>query len=124
MLTEALFCLAATIYFEARGEPETGQIAVAQVVMNRAETRNQSICDVVKSPGQFSWVPSYKDSKIKKDSIEWKKAYNIATIVYDESIHVPDLVKGAEYFKSGRKTNTFCGVDHVVTIGRHHFYGT
>ena len=43
------FCLAQAIYFEARGEPAMGQMAVGQVIMNR--TRNthypHTICGVV-----------------------------------------------------------------------------
>ena len=33
--TTALLCLSANIYFEARGEDIAGQIAVAEVVLNR-----------------------------------------------------------------------------------------
>ena len=42
-------CLAMAIYYEARGESEKGQIAVAQVIMNRVKSRKYpgSICNVV-----------------------------------------------------------------------------
>ena len=36
-VTEEIECLALTIYFEARGEPDEGKIAVGHVVMNRAQ---------------------------------------------------------------------------------------
>lgn len=44
-----LECLAKTVYFEARGEPARGQIAVANVVLNRAASieHPDSICGVV-----------------------------------------------------------------------------
>jgi spore germination cell wall hydrolase CwlJ-like protein len=50
-------CLAAAIFFEARGEIRKGQEAVAQVIMNRARARSYppSVCKVVKQPFQFSW---------------------------------------------------------------------
>ena len=35
MITESLVCIAVAVYFEARGEPSEGQLAVAQVVRNR-----------------------------------------------------------------------------------------
>ena len=42
-------CLALAIYFEARSEPVVGQLAVAQVVLNRVvdERHPDNICDVV-----------------------------------------------------------------------------
>ena len=56
-------CLALTIYHEARGESERGQLAVGHVVMNRTRSAlfPASVCDVVRQGGQqrahcqFSW---------------------------------------------------------------------
>jgi hypothetical protein len=50
MLSAALLCLATAVYFEARGEPTVGQVAVAAVVMNRVEARRfpNDVCSVVK----------------------------------------------------------------------------
>ena len=59
-------CLAQNMYFESGWEPETGQIAVAMVTINRQESGNypSTICGVVKqkiaSTCQFSWVCEYK----------------------------------------------------------------
>jgi len=53
ILKSALMCLALTVHFESRGEPIKGQYAVAEVVMNRAEKRNLTVCQVVKQKGQF-----------------------------------------------------------------------
>lgn len=51
-------CLAQTIYHEARGEPLAGQLAVANVTMNRvySGTFPNSVCKVVYQRGQFSWT--------------------------------------------------------------------
>ena len=56
MLTE-LACMATAIYFEARGEPMVGQVAVAQVIMSRVydERYPDTICDVVKQGYYYSW---------------------------------------------------------------------
>ena len=56
-------CLALTIYFEARGESELGQLAVGHVVMNRTRDAAfpRTVCGVVQQGGearnqcQFSW---------------------------------------------------------------------
>jgi len=63
MLTRDVDCLAAAVYYEARGESAAGQAAVAQVVLNRARKAGfpKSICGVIyqgaKGPGcQFSFV--------------------------------------------------------------------
>ncbi len=57
-------CLATAIYFEARGEPQSGQRAVARVILNRVDSRYYpgSVCDVVyqnahmKNACQFSFA--------------------------------------------------------------------
>ena len=59
MIKSALLCLALTIYHESRGEPVSGQYAVAEVVVNRSQERNLSICDVVYEKNQFSWVKAH-----------------------------------------------------------------
>lgn len=58
MIASAIACLALNIYHEARGEPVDGQIAVAQVTLNRvADPRYpDNVCDVVYQPSQFSWT--------------------------------------------------------------------
>ena len=55
---EALECLAGAIYFESKGEPLTGQLAVAEVIINRAKSGRfpTDVCAVVKQRGQFSFV--------------------------------------------------------------------
>ena len=58
MITE-LACMATAIYFEARGEPMVGQVAVAQVIMSRVydERYPNTICEVVKQGYYYSWNP-------------------------------------------------------------------
>ena len=66
-VTEEIECLALTIYFEARGEPDEGKIAVGYVVMNRAQNPlfPEKICSVVRQGGikryrcQFTWWCSF-----------------------------------------------------------------
>ena len=54
-----LVCLATAIYFEARGEPTVGQIAVGQVIMTRVADHRypNTVCDVVKEGYYYTWNP-------------------------------------------------------------------
>jgi len=60
---QQIACLALTIYYEARGESDRGQLAVGHVVMNRTRSAlfPANVCDVVREGGpqrhrcQFSW---------------------------------------------------------------------
>src|SRR5882672_3004751 len=51
-------CLARNVYFEARGEPEAGQYAVAEVTMNRKASGRypNTVCGVVYERQAFSWT--------------------------------------------------------------------
>ena len=55
---EALRCMATTIYYEAKGEPLDGQLAVAEVILNRTRSGRYppQVCGVVTQAGQFSFV--------------------------------------------------------------------
>src|SRR3546814_5677632 len=69
-----LNCLAGAIYFESKGEPLSGQLAVANVIMNRVESGRfpSTICGVVTQRDQFSFVRGGKipaiDTKIGRAS--------------------------------------------------------
>lgn len=75
-------CLATAVYFEARSEPLEGQLAVAQVVLNRAAsgTFPTSICEVVTQPAQFSFVRGGKLPPADRASDCWHRALAIADI--------------------------------------------
>lgn len=80
-------CLAENIYYEARGEPQAGQIAVADVTVNRTKAPEfpKNVCDVVKQKKehkcQFSWVCWRERPPIDKNSQQWVQAQDIATTV-------------------------------------------
>lgn len=83
-LSEELQCLAGTIYFEARGEPLDGQLAVAHTVINRAADSRfpSSYCGVVYQRAQFSFVKGGKMPRIRTNSKAWKNARSIARIAH------------------------------------------
>ena len=83
-LTDEMRCLAGAVYFEARGEPLAGQLAVAQVVINRSESSRfpSSYCGVVYQRAQFSFVRSGTMPRIKTGSDAWARAKAIARIAH------------------------------------------
>ena len=83
-LDEQLECLAGAIYFEARGEPLAGQLAVAEVIVNRAASGRfpASYCGVVAQPSQFSFVKRGRIPAAPKLSETYRKAKAIAQIAH------------------------------------------
>jgi len=79
-----LLCLAVAIYFEARGEPISGQEAVAEVVMNRVEDARypDTVCDVVFADSAFSFTKDGNPDKLPKIPTEASyKALQVASEV-------------------------------------------
>ena len=83
-MTDEMRCLAGAVYFEARGEPLAGQLAVAQVVINRSESNRfpSSYCGVVYQRAQFSFVRGGTMPRIKTGSAAWARAKKIARIAH------------------------------------------
>jgi hypothetical protein len=75
-------CLASAVYFEARGEPIEGQLAVAEVVLNRAQSGRYpaTICQVVTQPWQFSFVRNGIIPAADRGSESWRRAVAVARI--------------------------------------------
>lgn len=83
-LSEEMRCLAGAVYFEARGEALTGQLAVAQVIINRSEDRRfpRSYCGVVAQPGQFSFMRGSQMPQARTGTAAWSRAVAIAEIAH------------------------------------------
>jgi spore germination cell wall hydrolase CwlJ-like protein len=75
-------CLANAVYFEARGESLEGQLAVAEVVMNRARSGRYPAtwCGVVTQRSQFSFVRGGVIPAANRGSEAWRRAVAIARI--------------------------------------------
>jgi hypothetical protein len=75
-------CLAKAIYFEARGEALEGQLAVAEVILNRAASGvyPSTICGVVTQPAQFSFIRNGRFPSLDKSNPLWHRSQAIAEI--------------------------------------------
>jgi spore germination cell wall hydrolase CwlJ-like protein len=83
-LSEEMHCLASAVYFESRGEPLAGQLAVAQVVINRADDGRfpASYCGVVYQKSQFSFVKNGRMPQPRTGTKAWADAIAIARIAH------------------------------------------
>jgi hypothetical protein len=79
-------CLASAVYFESRGEPIEGQLAVAQVVINRAASGRYptDLCGVITQHAQFSFVRNGHMPMADRASEAWRKAVAIAHIAHEK----------------------------------------
>ncbi len=116
---EQLRCLAGAIYFEARGEPLSGQLAVAEVILNRASSGRfaKSACGVVTQPGQFSFVRGGRIPDVAENA-RWRTAIAVAKVAMKDAWD-SDAAK-ALYFNAGRSPSR--ALVRVASIGNHTFY--
>ena len=84
-MSRQLECLAGAIYFESRGEPIEGQLAVAQVIINRAESSvfPSDYCGVVTQRSQFSFVKNGRIPTNRGNAGAWERARKIARIAHE-----------------------------------------
>ncbi len=112
-------CLASAIYFEARGEALMGQLAVGQVIINRAESGKfpESYCGVVTQPSQFSFVHGGHIPAINSGSTAWHNAAAIARIAHEglwDSPAKDALYFHAAYVKPGWRRTQVARVDSHI----------
>ena len=111
MLAESLICLALNVYHEAKNQSFMGQVAVAQVVMNRVKDARypNTVCDVVKQAETYKYKPTipiknkcqfswYCDGKADKpdDEYAWAYAQMVAADVLRGE--VPDFTGGSTHY--------------------------
>ena len=117
-----LECLAAGVYFEAKSEPLSGQLAVAQVIENRADSKGRfpsSYCGVLFQRGQFSFIRGGHWPAVNKNGMQWKNAVAIARIV-DGELHDGPVPRAL--FFHARRVSPGWKLTRVATVGNHVFY--
>ena len=116
-------CLAGAVYFESRGEPLDGQLAVAEVVINRAASQRfpADYCGVVYQRAQFSFVKNGRMPSIRLGSNAWQRAKAIAKIAHKglwDSEAAGSLYFHARYAKPSWRHKR----QAMATISTHVFY--
>ncbi|MES3084500.1 cell wall hydrolase [Sphingomonas faeni] len=117
---EALQCLAGAIYFESKGEPLTGQLAVAEVIINRAKSGRfpANVCAVVKQRGQFSFVRGGQIPNINAGTA-YRTAVAVAKVALADAWNSP--ANKALYFNTPDRRPSVRAIK-VASIGNHIFY--
>jgi hypothetical protein len=126
-----LMCLARNVYHESRGEPVTGQYAVAEVTLNRVDSRHfpDTVCEVVyekrfdsrrnRLVGAFSWTEF--DSVAQPRGIEWQRARKAAEAIYDKQ-HEPAIPGALFYHADSIEPRWAKTKNRIARIGSHIFY--
>lgn len=122
-------CLANAIYFEARGEPVRGQIAVAQVVMNRVFSGYypNDVCGVVYQDShrhlacQFTFACDGRRDRV--DELDaWVRAREIARDTLDGRFWLADVGKATHYHAYWVHPRWIREMRKLDRIGVHTFY--
>ena len=122
-------CLANAVYFEARGEPMRGQMAVAQVVMNRVFSgyyRN-NVCGVVYQNArrhlacQFTFACDNNKDVIREPDM-WERAKKIAKAMLDGQLWLPEVDKSTHYHAYWVRPSWVSEMKKMYKTGVHTFY--
>lgn len=114
-----LTCLAKVVVHESGNQPRAGQLAVAQVVMNRVNDPRRrfgrTICGVIMQRGQFFNVHAYNPPR----DLRWFRALEVARQARDGSTEA--VMPGALFFHAAY-AGPFRGRVRVGRIAGHIFY--
>lgn len=115
-----LRCLAAGVFYESKGEPLAGQLAVAQTIINRSKSGRfpKSICSVLTQAGQFSFVRRgvVPDAAGRNG---WTTAVAVAKVAHAD---LWDSVAAKALFFHARRVSPGWKMQKIASIGNHVFY--
>lgn len=121
-------CLTEALYFEARGESVEGIFAVAEVILNRVDSRRfpATVCGVVrqgtgqKYKCQFSYRCDGR-AEIVREPQAYRRVGKVARLMLDGAPR--QLTHGAEFYHTRQVSPRWSRIfDRTTTIGAHHFY--
>ena len=124
-------CLAEAIYYEARGEPVSGQIAVAQVVLNRTLGGSwpKKVCEVTQQGAengekcQFSFACT-RSSLTKPFGDTWDNALGLADEILAGGAWFEEMLDATHFHRFHLKPVWRLGLVEVGRFGRHVFYNS
>ncbi len=122
-------CLANAVYFEARGEPVRGQMAVAQVVMNRVFSPfyPNDVCGVVYQNAhrhnacQFTFACDGIPDVVTEQDM-WIRAKRIAKETLDGKLWLPEIGKSTHYHAYWVRPSWVGEMKKMFKLGVHTFY--
>ena len=122
-------CLAEAVYFEARGEPVLGQIAVAQVILNRAFSGKypNTVCGVVYQNAhrhlacQFTFACDGIRDVIREPDM-WERAKKISAEMLDGKLWLPEIGKATHYHATYVHPGWVSEMKKMHKLGVHIFY--
>lgn len=116
-----LVCMAKVVMHEAANQPRPGQLAVAQLIMNRVGQPRfgNSVCEVVNQPGQFFRTASYNP---RRDGQRWATAVEVARQAM--AGNADQVVPGAVFYHAVHQApNRFFRTrERISMVGDHVFY--
>jgi spore germination cell wall hydrolase CwlJ-like protein len=126
-------CLATAVYFEARGEGTLGQLAVAQVILNRVKAPGfpKTVCGVIyQNAGeyhrcQFSFACDGTADRIG-DRAAWGRSLEVArrVLASPDGVVVPDIGNATHYHATYASPVWAGRMKRVDVIGGHVFYAS
>src|SRR5258706_7929789 len=127
--TKSEKCLAEAVYFEARGEAVRGQIAVAQVVMNRAFSGfyPSTVCGVVYQNKhrhlacQFTFACDRVADVVREPDM-WDRARKISKAMLDGQLWLPEVAKSTHYHAYWVRPSWVNEMKKMYKFGVHTFY--
>jgi spore germination cell wall hydrolase CwlJ-like protein len=122
-------CLAEGVYFESRGEPVSGQIAVAQVILNRAFSGHypSTVCGVVYQNAhrhlacQFTFACD-RHPDVIRDQAAWRRATAVASGTLDGKLWLSEVGKATHYHAYWVRPGWVRTMQKLHRIGVHTFY--
>jgi spore germination cell wall hydrolase CwlJ-like protein len=122
-------CLAEAVYFESRGEAVRGQIAVAQVVLNRAFSGfyPTTVCGVVYQNKhrhyacQFTFACDNVADVVREPEM-WDRAKRIAKAMLDGQLWLPEVGKSTHYHAYWVRPSWVSEMKKMYRFGVHTFY--
>jgi Cell Wall Hydrolase len=122
-------CLAEAIYFEARGETVRGQMAVAQVILNRVFSGKypNTVCGVVYQNAhrrlhcQFTFACDGIPDIVREPDM-WERAKTIAAEILDGKLWLPEVGKATHYHAHWVRPGWVREMTKMHRLGVHTFY--
>jgi len=120
-IDKQLECMAKVVLHEAGNQPRAGQLAVAQLIMNRVgqERFGSTVCEVVNQPGQFFRTASYNPHQ---GSQRWATAVEVSRQAM--AGNADQVVPGAVFYHAAHATPNrfFRSRERLSMVGDHIFY--